>query len=145
VQVDAREELITQDAPPADVENFAHALAGLRDDVARGVLLVMAVREEYLGRLPRVSPTLASALRDAEFLGPPSRAARLAALTRPVARWGYTWEPVLPEELVDAVTAQASPLSDLQLAASWVWARRAEPGASDASILTRASLAAPAE
>jgi len=137
VQVDALEELITHSQKEGDVETFGLALEGLRDDAARAVLLVMAVRDEYLGRLPRLSRALESALRDAEFLGPPTRAAMIMALVRPAKRLGYTWQDGFPEEMVDAVGGQASPLPVLQLAASWVWEKRslAPP------LLTRSLLA----
>jgi len=143
VQVDALEELITQDAPPADVEVFGQAIDGLRD-ADRQVLLVMAVRDEYLGRLPRMSRALESTLRDAEFLGPPPRAAMIAALTRPVERLGWSWEPAFPEEMVDTIADQASPLPVLQLAASWVWEKGAADGAA-AQVLTRKLLAGDGE
>ena len=145
VQVDALEELITQEAAAADVEAFGLALEGLRDDTARNVLLVMAVRDEYLGRLPRLSRALESALRDAEFLGPPSRAAMITALLRPAKRLGYTWEAGFPEEMVDAVIGQASPLPVLQLAASWVWEKRAGAGVGAGTVLTRTLLASEGE
>jgi len=165
VQVDALEELITQEAPAADADVFAQALDGLRDDAARAVLLVMAVRDEYLGRLPRLSRALEPTLRDAEFLGPPPRAAMIAALVRPVERLGGTWEEGFPAEMVDAVAGHASPLPVLQLAASWVWETAVSPSPSaadtesavspsaadtekrarDANVLTRSLLAAPGE
>ena len=144
VLVDALEELITQEAPAADAEVFAQALDGLRDDDARAVLLVMAVRDEYLGRLPRASRALEPTLRDAEFLGPPPRAAMIAALVRPVERLGSAWEEGFPAEMVDAVAGQASPLPVLQLAASWVWEKRARD-APGAVVLPRTLLAAPGE
>ncbi len=144
VQVDSLEELITQEAAPADVDAFGLALEGLRDDAARGVLLVMAVRDEYLGRLPRLSRALESALRDAEFLGPPSRAAMIMALIRPAKRLGYTWEAGFPDEMVDAVSGQASPLPVLQLAASWVWEKRSA-APEHSAVLTRSLLAAHGE
>lgn len=141
VQVDALEEVITEEASAADVEIFGLALEGLRDDATRNVLLVMAVRDEYLGRLPRLSRALESALRDAEFLGPPTRAAMLMALVRPVKRMGYTWQEGFPEEMVDAVTGQASPLPVLQLAASWVWEKRSPAS----TVLGRSLLASEGE
>ncbi len=129
IQVDALEELITQDAPPADVEVFGQALEGLFDDVARAVLLVITVRDEYLGRLPRSSRALEAALRDAEFLGPPARNAMIHALTRPVRRLGASWQDGFPEEMVDAVQGPG-------LAAAGA-AARGELGLGEAATLCR--------
>jgi tetratricopeptide (TPR) repeat protein len=63
------------------------------------------------------------------------------ALTRPARKAGFAWEPGFAEEIAQAVMDQASPLPVLQLAASWVWERRA-PGA---SVLARSLLAAEGE
>ncbi len=157
VLIDALEELVTQEVSPAEVDVFGQAIDGLRDDTGRAVLLVMAVRDEYLGRLPRLSHAaeggrsterpavgLEPALRDAEFLGPPPRAAMIQALTRPVRRLGVSWQEGFPEEMVDAVQGQASPLPVLQLAASWVWEKRAQAG-DGATVLERRLLAADGE
>ena len=123
--VDQAEEAFTVGAN--DATAFFTALASvIADDRCR---VVLTLRDDFLGRLAAIEP-MRRHLGALLVLGPLSRAALEASITRPLARVGYTCDdPRLPARIAADVESQPAGLALLQFACQALWDRR-DTGAS---------------
>jgi len=124
--IDQFEEVYTLVEDPAARRAFCESLLFAGDDPQAPVRVVLAIREDFLPHLAG-SPQLRERVYDGRFLlDPPARPALAQALEQPARRRGYTFEEGLLDEVLDALSGEATPLPALQVVASWLWAWRDE-------------------
>lgn len=124
VIVDSLEELVTQGAPPGVRHGFMQALLSISDDVEGPLRLMVALRDDYLARVPANAEQREALVQNIVLLGPPDAEGLAEALRGPAARAGYEYQPGVVEQMVGAIAEETAPLPLLQLAASRLWDRR---------------------
>jgi serine/threonine protein kinase len=123
--VDQFEELYTLVPDPKTRHAFVAALAGVADDAAAPLRVVLSMRADFLDRVsedPRFSEELT---RGVCFLAQPDRDALREALVQPIEMAGYRFETsAMVGEMIDALTGMPGALPLLQFAAAKLWDAR---------------------
>lgn len=134
--VDQFEELFTQVADPSERKAFTACLAGVCDDVATPLRLVLSVRSDFLDHMAEAPALMAELTRGLLFLAPPDRDGLRDALIQPAEMAGYQFElPQIVEAMLDHLQHTPGALPLLQFAASQLWEMRDR----DRRLLTAAS------
>ncbi len=123
--VDQLEEAVTQVADPEERRAFVETLCSAADDPADPVRIILAVRDDFLGRIA-MGPRAQEAFASIFMLQPVAAEALTDVLTEPLAIVGYRFEdPELPLEMVRAVASGGGAgLPLLQFAAERLWEHR---------------------
>jgi hypothetical protein len=134
--VDQFEEIYTLVPDARERLAFTACLAGIADDAASPVRLVLSVRSDFLERVFEDSRFTAELRRGLFFLTTPSDEGLRDALTLPAEMAGYGFEdPAMVEDLVRDLRSTHGALSLLQFAATQLWEARDSAN----KVLTRAS------
>jgi WD40 repeat protein len=137
--VDQFEELHTLAAGEEERRAFLACLAGVADDPASPLRVMISMRSDFIDRLLENSPFMDALGRGLLFLGPPDRAGLREALVQPVEMVGYQFESqALIDQMLDDLAGAAGALPLLQFAATKLWEAR-DPGG---RLITQASFAA---
>ncbi len=122
--VDQLEEVVTLTRSSDEAAAFVQALVGAATDPSEPVRIVLATRDDYLGRIPW-GELAATALAGAAQLQPLGPDGIREAILQPLSRRGYRFDdPSLVDEMIDAVANEGQSLPLLQFALSELWARR---------------------
>jgi len=125
VFVDQFEELYTVAEEDAGRNAFAACLAGIADDSATPLRVVLSMRSDFLDRLSSTPRLLDEVSRGLLFLAPPDREGLRQALVRPLEIAGYRFEdPAIIDDVVTSLQAVPGALPLLQFAASRLWEAR---------------------
>jgi len=123
--VDQFEELYTLESDEAARRAFTACLAGMADDVAAPLRVVVSMRSDFLDRVAEDRDFLDELTRGLVFLQPPDRAGLREALTQPVEQVGFGFENSdMVEQMLDALAETPGALPLLQFAASKLWESR---------------------
>jgi WD40 repeat protein/tRNA A-37 threonylcarbamoyl transferase component Bud32 len=119
--VDQLEELVTLGVADRERAAFLAAISEAADDVMSPVRVVVAARDDFLGRLAVGSGFLDGSGQVA-VLPAPTASTLEQVLRAPVSRTGYAWEDdTLPAEMVAEVSGGRASLPLLQFAARQLW------------------------
>jgi WD40 repeat protein/serine/threonine protein kinase len=122
--VDQFEELYTLSTPGERAAFFA-CLAGVADDVAAPLRVIIALRSDFLDRATDAQAALPGFHRGLMLLPPMDREGLREALVRPLEAAGYGFEEwALVEDMLDALEHTASALPLLQFTATKLWELR---------------------
>jgi eukaryotic-like serine/threonine-protein kinase len=134
--LDQFEELYTLVPDRAERLAFTACLAGIADDAASPVRVVLSIRSDFLDRVAEDPRFMAELSQGLFFLGTPGEEGLRDALTRPAEMAGFRFESAaLVDELVRDVRQTEGALSLLQFAAAQLWEARDTAR----RVLTRAS------
>ncbi|HEY8145158.1 MAG TPA: protein kinase [Kofleriaceae bacterium] len=126
--VDQFEELYTLVPQAAERAAFVACLAGVADDAATPLRVVVSMRSDFLDRVSEDAAFLDELGRGLLFLSAPDRAGLREALVQPLEMVGYRCES---DRMVDAMLAEldatAGALPLLQFAAGKLWDGRDRP------------------
>ncbi len=137
--VDQFEELYTL-VPNADERKaFIAALAGVADDTATPLRVVVSMRADFLDRVAEDQRFMEELGRGLVFLAPPDRVGLREALVQPVEMVDFRFESAaMVEDMLDALDGTPGALPLLQFAAAKLWDARDR----ERRVLTAASYAA---
>ena len=123
--VDQFEELYTL-VPDADERRaFTAALAGVADDTAAPLRVVVSMRSDFLDRIGEDPRFMEELSRGLVFLQPPDAAGLREALTQPIEMVGYRFEqPAMIDDMLRALAGMPGALPLLQFAAAKLWDAR---------------------
>jgi serine/threonine protein kinase len=134
--VDQFEELYTQVADVRERLAFTACLAGMSDDPATPLRLVLSLRSDFLDHVAEAPQLMAELTHGLFFLTPPDRDGLRDALSQPAQMAGYQFEaPSMIESMLDHLEHTPGALPLLQFAASQLWEMRDR----DRRLLTAAS------
>jgi serine/threonine protein kinase len=123
--VDQFEELYTQVADPRERIAFTTCLAGVCDDAATPLRLVLSLRSDFLDHVAEAPQLMAELSHGLSFLTPPDRDGLRDALIQPAQMAGYQFEvPSMIESMLDHLEHTPGALPLLQFAASQLWEMR---------------------
>ena len=123
--VDQFEELYTLVPAVRERQAFTAALAGVADDPAAPLRVVVSMRSDFLDRVSEDARFLEELSRGLVFLAPPDREGLRAALVQPVEMIGYRYETsAMVGEMLDALAGTPGALPLLQFAAAKLWDAR---------------------
>jgi hypothetical protein len=123
--VDQFEELYTQGSDPRERLAFTACLAGVCDDAATPLRLVLSLRSDFLDHVSEAPALMAELTRGLFFLMPPDRDGLRDALIQPAEMAGYRFEtPRMIESMLDHLEHTPGALPLLQFAASQLWEMR---------------------
>ncbi|WP_437489026.1 protein kinase [Sorangium sp. So ce1014] len=122
--IDQGEELYTLAA--ADERGaFLASLAGVADDMASPLRVVIALRSDFLDRMTEAHAAMAEFGRGLMLLPPMDREGLREALMRPLGALEYRFEsPGLVEDMLDTLEHTAGALPLLQFTSARLWERR---------------------
>jgi WD40 repeat protein/serine/threonine protein kinase len=124
VFVDQLEELYTL-APEEDGAPFFACLAGAADDAGSPLRVVLAIRSDFLDRIPEAHASASGLGRALLLLSPLDREGLREALVRPLEAADHRFDsPRLVEEMLDALEHTKGALPLLQFTAAALWERR---------------------
>jgi serine/threonine protein kinase len=136
VFVDQFEELYTLGTPADERAAFLACLAGMADDAASPLRVVLSMRSDFLDRLAEDRQFGAEVTRGLVLLPPMGREGLSEALTRPVEATEFRFESAgLVDRMVDALDTTVGALPLLQFTAARLWELRDV----DRRLLTEAS------
>jgi serine/threonine protein kinase len=125
VFVDQFEELYTLGTPASERTAFLACLAGMADDAASPLRVVLSMRSDFLDRLAEDRHFGAEVTRGLVLLPPMGREGLREALTRPLEANEFRFESAaLVDRMVDALDATVGALPLLQFAAAQLWELR---------------------
>ncbi len=123
--VDQFEELYTLVPDLNERRAFTAALAGVADDTAAPLRVVVSMRSDFLDRVAEDPRFMEELSRGLVFLQPPDRAGLREALVSPVEMVGHRFEsPAMIEDMLNALDNTPGALPLLQFAASKLWDAR---------------------
>ncbi|MFH2011006.1 MAG: protein kinase, partial [bacterium] len=123
--VDQFEELYTLCDDPAERLAFTDCLAGVADDPATPLRVVVSMRSDLLDRATESTRFMEELTRGLIFLQTPSRAGLRDAITLPLESVGYRYEvDTIVDEMLAALEATPGALPLLQFAATKLWEER---------------------
>jgi hypothetical protein len=123
--IDQFEELYTQVSDPRERLAFTACLAGVCDDAASPLRLVLSLRSDFLDHVAESPALMAELTRSLFFLAPPNRDGLRDALLQPAEMAGYQFEsPATIESMLDHLEHTPGALPLLQFAASQLWEMR---------------------
>ena len=134
--VDQLEELYTLVPDRAERRAFTAALAGVADDPASPLRVVVSMRSDFLDRVSEDARFLDELTPGLVFLAPPDRDSLREILVQPLEAIGHRFESeAIVDEMVDSLAGKPGALPLLQFAASKLWEARERR----ARLLTTAS------
>ncbi|HEX5060863.1 MAG TPA: protein kinase [Kofleriaceae bacterium] len=137
--VDQFEELYTLVTDAEERRTFTAALAGVADDTAAPLRVVLAMRSDLLDRVGEDARFMEELSRGLVFLRPPDREGLREALVAPVEMVGFHFESnAIVGDMIDALADTPGGLPLLQFAAAKLWDARDR----DKRLLTVRSYAA---
>jgi len=123
--VDQFEELYTQVSEVRERLAFTACLAGVCDDAATPLRLVLSLRSDFLDHIAEAPLLMAELTHGLFFLTPPDRDGLRDALIQPAHMAGYQFEvPAMIESMLDHLEHTPGALPLLQFAASQLWEMR---------------------
>ncbi len=123
--VDQFEELYTLVPDKAERLAFTAALAGVADDAAAPLRVVVSMRSDFLDRIAEDPRFMDDLSRGLVFLQPPDADGLRDALVQPVEMVGYHFESrSIVGDMLDALAGTSGALPLLQFAASRLWETR---------------------
>jgi eukaryotic-like serine/threonine-protein kinase len=123
--VDQFEELYTLVTDANERRAFTAALAGVADDTAAPLRVVIAMRSDLLDRVGEDARFMEELSRGLVFLRPPDREGLREALVAPVEMLGYRFESdAIVGEMIDALANTPGGLPLLQFSAAKLWDAR---------------------
>ncbi len=125
VFVDQLEELYTLGAPPDDRAAFLACLAGVADDAAAPLRVIVSMRSDFLDRLAEDRRLGPEVTRGLVLLPPMDPDGMRQALLRPVEAAEHRFaSPALVERMVEALASTPGALPLLQFTAARLWELR---------------------
>jgi serine/threonine protein kinase len=125
VFVDQFEELYTLGAPASERAAFLTCLAGMADDAASPLRVVLSLRSDFLDRMAEDRHFGAEVTRGLVLLPPMGREGLREALTRPVEATELRFESdALIDRMLDALDTSVGALPLLQFTAARLWELR---------------------
>ena len=125
VFIDQFEELYTLVPDPAERRAFTAALAGVADDTAAPLRVVVSMRSDFLDRVGEDPRFMEELSRGLVFLQPPDANGLREALTAPIEMVGFRFENgAMVEDMLAALAGMPGALPLLQFAASKLWDAR---------------------
>jgi serine/threonine protein kinase len=123
--VDQFEELYTLVPDPAERRAFTAALAGVADDTAAPLRVVVSMRSDFLDRVAEDPHFMEELSRGLVFLQPPDRIGLREALVSPVEMVSHRFESErMVEDMLSALDGTSGALPLLQFAAAKLWDAR---------------------
>ncbi|MFT3692858.1 MAG: protein kinase [Kofleriaceae bacterium] len=123
--VDQFEELYTLVPDAEERRVFTAALAGVADDTAAPMRVVVSMRSDFLDRIGEDPRFMEELSRGLVFLQPPDAAGLREALTQPIEMVGYRFETdAMVDDMLAALAGMPGALPLLQFAASKLWDAR---------------------
>nr|MBA3541167.1 protein kinase [Deltaproteobacteria bacterium] len=123
--VDQFEELYTLVPELAERRAFTAALAGVADDTASPLRVVVSMRSDFLDRIAEDPHFMDDLSRGLVFLQPPDRGGLRDALVQPVEMSGHRYESLeIVDDMLNALGNTPGALPLLQFAASKLWDAR---------------------
>jgi eukaryotic-like serine/threonine-protein kinase len=123
--VDQFEELYTLVPDVDERKAFTAALAGVADDTAAPLRVVVSMRSDFLDRIAEDQRFMEEMSRGLVFLQPPDRNGLREALVAPIELVGHRFEnAAMVEDMLDALTGTPGALPLLQFAAAKLWDAR---------------------
>ncbi len=123
--VDQFEELYTQVAEVEERRAFTACLSGLADDATSPLRVVLALRSDFLDRVPEDERFMAELNQGLFFLTTPNREGLKEALVQPAEMAGYRFETAgMVEGMLQHLEATPGALPLLQFAATQLWEQR---------------------
>ncbi len=123
--VDQFEELYTLVPDLEERRAFTAALAGVADDTAAPLRVVVSMRSDFLDRVAEDQRFLEELSRGLVFLQAPDATGLREALTAPIEMVGYRFEnPAMVDDMLGALAGVPGALPLLQFAASKLWDAR---------------------
>ncbi len=123
--VDQFEELYTLVPDPDERMAFTACLAGVADDAASPLRVVLSLRSDFLDRVAEDRHFMAELSSSLFFLTPPDRDGLREALIEPARMAGFRFEdPAIVDRMLDALEDTSGSLPLLQFAASKLWEAR---------------------
>ena len=123
--VDQFEELYTLVPDIEERRAFTAALAGVADDTAAPLRVVVSMRSDFLDRIAEDQRFMEEMSRGLVFLQAPDRNGLREALTQPIEMVGYRFESAaMIEDMLDALAGAPGALPLLQFAAGKLWDAR---------------------
>jgi serine/threonine protein kinase/WD40 repeat protein len=123
IVIDQLEELFTLCADPGERERFARELARLAR-AAEPTRVILALRDDFLGRLAELAPLRDLLARAVTLLATPADDDLLRVLIEPAQRAGYDFDPGLAARMVAAVAGRPGALALLSFTALRLWELR---------------------
>ncbi|WP_428263552.1 serine/threonine-protein kinase [Haliangium sp.] len=123
--VDQFEELYTQGVASAERNAFLASLAGVADDAASPLRVILAMRSDFLDRLTADRHLTAEVTRGLLLLPPMGREGLRQALVRPLDAVDVRFESeALVDRMIDALDGTPGALPLLQFTAATLWEQR---------------------
>jgi eukaryotic-like serine/threonine-protein kinase len=123
--VDQFEELYTLVPDLEERRAFTAALAGVADDTAAPLRVVVSMRSDFLDRVAEDPRFMEELSRGLVFLTAPDAVGLREALTQPIEMVGYRFEhPSMIDDMLGALAGMPGALPLLQFAASKLWDAR---------------------
>ncbi len=123
--VDQFEELYTLVPDAEERKAFTAALAGVADDTAAPLRVVVSMRSDFLDRVAEDPRFMEELSRGLVFLQPPDRNGLREALVAPIEMVGHRFESAeMIEDMLNALGAASGALPLLQFAAAKLWDAR---------------------
>jgi serine/threonine protein kinase len=123
--VDQFEELYTLVPDLEERRAFTAALAGVADDTAAPLRVVVSMRSDFLDRVAEDPRFMEELSRGLVFLQPPDRNGLREALVSPIEMVGHRFEsPEMIEDMLSALAGTPGALPLLQFAAAKLWDAR---------------------
>jgi eukaryotic-like serine/threonine-protein kinase len=123
--VDQFEELYTLVPDLEERRAFTAALAGVADDTAAPLRVVVSMRSDFLDRVAEDPQFMEELSRGLVFLQPPDRNGLREALVAPIEMVGHQFEsPEMIEDMLSALAGTSGALPLLQFAAAKLWDAR---------------------
>jgi serine/threonine protein kinase len=123
--VDQFEELYTLVGEEADRRAFADSLAGVADDSATPLRVILSMRSDLLDRISETERLAAEVARGLVFLAAPDRSCLREALVAPLELAGYQFESTaIVDAMLATLSATPAALPLLQFVAARLWEAR---------------------
>jgi serine/threonine protein kinase len=123
--VDQFEELFTLIRDPDERLAFTACLAGMADDPASPLRLLLSIRSDFLDRVAEDKHFMSELSQHLLFLTPPDRDGLREAIVRPAEMMRYRFEtPAMVENMLDTLQTTPGCLPLLQFAATKLWEAR---------------------
>ncbi len=125
VFIDQFEELYTLAQDASERLAFTACLSGIADDATSPIRVVLALRSDFLDRVPEDERFMAELNQGLFFLTTPNREGLRDALVQPAEMAGYRFEtPAMVDNMLQHLESTQGALPLLQFAASKLWEER---------------------
>lgn len=124
IVVDQFEELFTQCREEAERRCFVEALAGAGREPGSPVVVLLALRADFYGRVAAYPELAAAVVAHQVLIGPMNQADLRRAIELPAAETGFLLQPGLVETMLEALADEPGALPLLSHALLETWKRR---------------------